>query len=273
MAELNAPAANLSMDRLDARHIDFAYRGRPVLVGAFLSVTQGEVVALLGKNGAGKSTLLKILLGLLRPLRGLVALSDQPVHSLPRRVFSSRVAYVPQTHQAPFPYTVRDVVKLGRLPATGLTGSLGSHDLDMIEQALERLAIRHLEDRIYTDLSGGERQLVLIARALAQGSRLLIMDEPSSGLDYGRQVHLLETLRDLARTGYGILFTTHHPDHALLAAHRTCVMVDGRIEAAGPSHEVVTPALLQRLYDVQVESGILPSGRPCFSPLMQGIAP
>lgn len=249
-----------------ARGLRYAWRGRPVLNGVDLRVGTGEVVSLLGANGAGKSTLLRLLLGLLRPAAGDVHLDGTPIASIPRRLLAHQLAYVPQVHASPFPYLVRDVVLLGRLPHAGLTGRIGPADRQAADAALARLGIEHLTERPYTEISGGERQLVLIARALAQGARLLVMDEPTGGLDYGNQLRLLELLRSLAADGFGVLKTTHHPDHVLHGSHRVTILRDGRIAADGAPAEILTRPLMRSLYDVDVEPHRLADGRLVFVP-------
>lgn len=251
---------------LQARDIHQAYRGKAVLHGACLHLGPGEVVSLLGANGAGKSTLLRILLGLLPPTCGEVSLAGRLLADYPRRELARQVAYVPQVHSTPFPYTVRQIVSMGRLPSAGLFAAPGRDDRTVVDRVLERLAIVHLAERPYTEISGGERQLALIARALAQGSRLLVMDEPASGLDYGNQISLLDLLRSLAAEGYGILKTTHHPDHALAGSHRVAILQDGRIVANGPPDEVMTAALLSDLYGVAIAPTRLPDGRLVILP-------
>lgn len=255
---------------LTARDLHFAYHGRLVIAGAGLSVRPGEVTALLGANGAGKSTLLRLLLGLVRPHKGEVALDGRALDGWSRRELAQRLAYVPQVHATPFPYTVEQVALLGRLAGNGLFGAASAEDRDQVADTLTRLGIARLARRPYTEISGGERQLVLIARALVQGARLLVMDEPVSGLDYGHQMRLLERLRNLADEGYGILKTTHYPDHALLAAHRVAVMMDGRIVASGLPAEVITPALIRRLYQLEVAVGRGPGGESTLHPLGLG---
>lgn len=239
---------------LAAIDLHFAYRGRQVLTGASLSLQSGDVVSLLGTNGAGKSTLLRLLLGFNAPHQGEVLLAGKPLHSYPRRKIARHIAYVPQVHVTPFPYLVREVVLLGRLPATGLSRAPSRADYEIAGTVLERLGIPHLAGRAYTEISGGERQLTLIARALAQGARTLVLDEPMNGLDYGHQLRLIERLRGLAAEGYAVLKTTHHPEHALLASTRVALLCDGRIEADGPPARVVTPAAIERLYGVRVEA-------------------
>ncbi|THF63955.1 ABC transporter ATP-binding protein [Pseudothauera nasutitermitis] len=236
-----------------ARDIHFAYHGRPVLAGASLALAAGERVCLLGANGAGKSTLLRILLGLQRPDRGSVTVDGTALAGWHRRQLARRVAYVPQVHVAPFPYTVRQVALMGRLPATGLLKAPGAADRACVGDILEHLGIAHLAERAYTEISGGERQLTLIARALAQEALLLVMDEPLAGLDYGNQVRLLERLEGLTGEGYGVLMTTHDPNQPLTGSQRVALLIDGRIAADGHPHEVLTPEAIHRLYGVRVE--------------------
>lgn len=239
---------------LRARDLHFAFRQRLVLSGVNLSLATGEVVSLLGANGAGKSTLLRLLLGLLHPASGEVLLDGQTMDSWPRQQIACRLAYVPQVHVTPFPYTVREIILLGRLPAGSLFRAPSRADHEAVDEVLEHLGIAPLATRPYTEISGGERQLALIGRALAQGARLLIMDEPATGLDYGHQLRLLDRLSMLAEEGYGVLMTTHHPEHALIASTRVLLMRDGRIEADGRPEEVVTAETIHRLYGVHVDA-------------------
>lgn len=256
---------------LAARGIHFAYRGRTVLAGADLGLAPGELVCLLGGNGAGKSTLLRIMLGLLHPRAGEVRVDGQPLSLLARRALACRTAYVPQVHAAPFPYTVREVVTMGRLPARGLFRAPGGRDREVVERVLEHLDIGHLAARPYTEVSGGERQLALIARALAQEASLLIMDEPLAGLDYGHQVRLLARLEGLAAEGYGVLMTTHDPDQPLSGCDRVALLKDGRIAGDGPPGEVLTPDAIRMLYGVPVALVRDAEGRSiAFRPLEHG---
>lgn len=256
----------MSTPSLCASSIHHAYRGRKVLHGASLHLAPGQVLSLLGANGAGKSTLLRIALGLLRPQSGEVHLGDRPLSDYPRSELARHLAYVPQVHATPFPYSVRQVVLMGRLPAIGMFGAPGRQDQAIAEQAMDRLGISALAERPYTEVSGGERQLALIARALAQGSRLLILDEPASGLDYGNQIALLELLRCLAADGYGILKTTHHPDHVLASSDRVAILKDGTIIADGKPAEVMSASLLSGLYGVAIAPTRLPDGRTVILP-------
>ncbi len=259
MSATAAPATPAFELRAEGLH--FAYNGRAVLRGASLAIRPGEIVSLLGANGAGKTTLLRLLLGLMRPTVGSVSLNGQPLARYRRRELAHLLAYVPQTHVTPFPYSVAEVALLGRLPHSGLARSPGRRDREVVREMLGRLGIAHLAERPYTEISGGERQLTLIARALAQGARLLIMDEPVSGLDYGNQLRFLAHLRTLAAEGYSVVKATHHPEHALLAATRVALLCDGAVVRDGPPAEVVNPATIRQLYGVEVTAFHAPDGQ------------
>jgi iron complex transport system ATP-binding protein len=160
------------------------------------------------------------------------------------------MAYVPQVHVPPFPYTVADIVRLGRLPHHGVFGAPGAADRRCVAESIEQMGLSALAQRPYTEISGGERQLVLIARALAQGARYLILDEPAGGLDYGNQFRLLSRLQSLGGAGFGVLFTTHHPDHALQAAQHVVLLREGRIVSAGDPQILLTSAAIADLYSI-----------------------
>lgn len=247
--------------RLRAEGVGFDYGRTRILDDAHLDLAAGEVLALLGRNGAGKSTLLRLLLGLLRPGQGRIVLDGRDLISWQRRLVASELAYVPQHHAPPFPYLLRDLVLMGRLPANGWFSAPRRQDRDRADDLLDRFGISHLAARPCTEISGGERQLALLARALIQGARILILDEPMTGLDFGRQCQLLAHLGALAREGHAILMTTHHPEQALAAASRVAVLAGGRIIADGPPSAIMTPALIQRLYGVPVAAIPGPDGR------------
>jgi iron complex transport system ATP-binding protein len=250
--------------------VDLAFDrdARKVLDGASLAVGAGEVVALLGANGSGKTTLLRLLMGFLRPARGRVFLDGTALETLGRRAIAQKIAYVAQIHAAPFPYLVRDVVALGLLPRTGWFGAARAADAESVDEVMARLKISHLADRPYTEISGGERQLALVGRALAQGAEILVLDEPMTGLDYGAQLRLIALLRALAAEGRGIVMSTHHPEHAHWACDRVALLEQGRIGAEGPPGQVLTTAAIERLYGVKVEALESDAGRKAFAPLV-----
>ena len=253
------------LTELRANDVFYAYKGHSVLRGVSLSIKQGELVSLLGKNGAGKTTLLKLLQGFLKPSNGQILLNGMPLAHFSRRELAQHIAYVPQSHIPPFPYLVEEVVMLGRIPYSGTFRAPTQEDKHAVSAALFQLQIHHLAHRAYTELSGGERQLVLIARALAQGARIFIMDEPITGLDYGNQFRLLDTLQMLVSSGFGILMTTHHPEHALRASTQVALLIDGKIDQKDSPESVITPSTIKQLYDVSVET-IHAAGHTLFVP-------
>lgn len=240
------------MTLLRADQLSFRIGARQVLDDISLSIHAGDNIALLGANGAGKSTLLRLLLGLLEPATGQVLLDDQPLPRLSRRDIARQIAYVPQTHVPSFPFSVAQIVAQGRLPVTGLGHAPGIADEEAVKNALIELDIEHLYARAYTELSGGERQLVLIARAMVQRARLIILDEPVTGLDYGHQLRLLALLQRLAQQGLCILSSSHRPEQALACANRVLVLHEGRLIADGVPHDVIDSDLMGRLYHVAV---------------------
>jgi iron complex transport system ATP-binding protein len=224
-----------------------------ILDDVSLSVAAGEIVSLLGVNGAGKSTLLRILLGLLPADSGTVLLNGTPISKQRRKAVARCVAYVPQVPLAHFPYTVAQIVALGRVPHLGLGRKLRTADHTAIDSALMRLDIAHLAARNYMALSGGERQRVLLARALAQQARIVVMDEPLTGLDYGHQLRMLSLLAELAAQGYAILSTTHRPEDAFHGATRAVLLERGRVVADGAPRDVLDAAAISALYGVAVD--------------------
>ncbi|MBN9463205.1 MAG: ABC transporter ATP-binding protein [Burkholderiales bacterium] len=250
---------------IEARAVAFAYGGRRILEDVSLSLAAGEVVSLLGPNGAGKSTLLRLLLGMLRPDAGEILLEGRPLSAVPLRERAGIVAYVPQIHQVTFPFRAEDVVLMGRLPRKSLLAAYDAEDRRLAREALRRLSIEHLAGSPYHRLSGGERQLVLIARALAQGARYFVMDEPVGGLDFGNQIRLLDRIRRMADEGFGFVKSTHFPDHALHVSDRALLLHDGKLCASGAPAAVITAENIRRLYGVEVDVLNLPR-RPVVLP-------
>jgi iron complex transport system ATP-binding protein len=233
------------------------------------SLADGEVMCVLGPNGGGKTTLFRTLLGLLEPHGGGVRLGSEELKTLSRPEIARRIGYVPQGHAGYFAFTVREFVLMGRTAHLGAFAAPGPTDRRVAEEVLATLEIGHLAERPVTEVSGGERQLALVARALAQKPRLLVMDEPTASLDFGNQVRVLRTISSLAASGISILFATHAPDQAFLAAGRVLLLAEGRALAIGAPHEVIRGDTLERLYGVQVQVLPLPGGGHTCLPAMR----
>lgn len=239
---------------LEIEALQCGYHRRPVIGDLNFSLRGGDLLCLLGPNGVGKTTLFKTVLGLLPALGGQVRLDGRPIGDWPRRLLAQSIGYVPQAHAAPFPFLVEDVVAMGRTAHLGLHGAPGRADHEIAANALRTLGLEALARSRYTEISGGQRQLVLIARALAQQPRLLVMDEPTSNLDYGNQLKVLAHVRRIVdEQGIGVMLTTHHPNHALLYASQVLALDAERSATLGTPHEVITEAYLRRTYGVEAE--------------------
>jgi iron complex transport system ATP-binding protein len=238
--------------RLEVRNLSFAYGDRQVLEEISFSLGQGELLGMLGPNGSGKSTLFRCILGLEKKHSGQVLLDGEGIETKSPGELARSVAYVPQTHYPSFNYSVLDMVLMGTAAGLRAWSLPGKKQRRTAEEALERLGIAHLRLRDFRRLSGGERQLVLIARALAQEAGLLVMDEPTANLDYGNQLKVLFQIKDLSGQGYSIILSTHNPDHAFLFTGRVLALHHRRIAAAGPPSEVLTADLIAELYGVRV---------------------
>ncbi|TQV77827.1 ABC transporter ATP-binding protein [Denitrobaculum tricleocarpae] len=250
--------------KLDVSDLAFGYPGFPVGQDVSLHLEAGEVLCLLGPNGCGKTTLFKTVMGLLPPRGGRIAIGGRAMESLARPELARLMAYVPQAHAPVFPYSVHDMVLMGRTAHRGLFAAPSKGDHEAALAALEQLEIADLATRDYTRLSGGQRQLVLIARALAQESPFILLDEPTASLDFGNQLMVLEQVRRLAADGKGIVMSTHDPDHAFACGTRALAMKDGRTLANGPVAETLTGEVLSSLYDVPVEILLAGERRICL---------
>jgi iron complex transport system ATP-binding protein len=237
--------------RLEAAGVRFAYRkGEDVLRGVSFAVEEGEVLFVLGPNGCGKTTLLECLAGIRRPTAGAVLLDGADVHVLAARERARRIGLVPQLHEPAFPYTVLEMVLLGRAPCLRTLARPGPEDRREAERALEAVGIAPLSDRSFTTLSGGERQLALVARGLAQGARVLLLDEPDAHLDPFYQGRVLGVARELSRAGASVVLSTHDPTSALSHADRVLFLVRGTASPVAAPVEAITGATLEAAYGV-----------------------
>ncbi|POX63004.1 ABC transporter ATP-binding protein [Streptomyces sp. Ru62] len=231
--------------RLDIDQVTIEAAGTRLVDRIRLAVDSGTFVGLVGPNGSGKSTLLRTVYRALRPTAGTVRLDGDDLHALDPRAAARALAALPQESSAEFDFTVAEVVAMGRLPHRGRTAA---SDREICARAMDRTGVAHLADRGFSGLSGGEKQRVLIARALAQQPRVLVLDEPTNHLDIAHQLDVLSLVRD---SGLTVLAALH--DLNLAAAHCDVLYVidEGRIVAAGPPHEVLRPALLAEVFGVR----------------------
>ncbi len=249
--------------QLKATNIHCGYNQKMVLRGVDLSVNTGEILCILGPNGSGKSTLFKAILGLIRIREGKVVFNNQSLLKMSRLQMAKIIGYVPQTHDPPFPFKVKDVLLIGRTAYIGTFSSPNDEDYEVVEEVAASLKIEHLYEKSYTQLSGGERQLVLIARALAQRPKVLVMDEPTASLDYGNQLMVLEHVQKLTAFGLAVIMISHMPEHALHYSNRVVLLKGGRIYGDGTPEEIVTEDNMKLLYgiDTKIAAVTLNSGR------------
>jgi iron complex transport system ATP-binding protein len=253
------------MSLLCAESLAIGYGRRQIAGGLALRLEAGGVTCLLGPNGVGKTTLFKTLLGLLPPLAGVIRLGGDDMARLPRATIARRLAYVPQSYAADFSFTVLDLVAMGRTAYLGAFATPGRRDLEISMTALEMLGIAGLAHRDAGLLSGGERQLALIARALAQQAPVVVMDEPTASLDLGNRVRVLDRIGRLAGEGLAVLLSTHEPEHALALADQVAVLGrDGRFDVGVPE-TILTSERLSGLYGVALQVECTASGRKVVS--------
>lgn len=222
------------------KHIDF-------------TLQNGEILCVLGPNGCGKTTLVKTLLGVLPPIDGSLTVDGSDITAWSAKRLSQSIAYIAQNHDRPFPYEVRDVIMMGRVGRLPQGGKPSEKDYNLVENAMEELGIRHLRNKPYVDISGGELQMVMFARALVQEPQIIVMDEPTAALDYGNAVKVIEKVRDLADEGFGIVMITHNPDHAFMTGANVALFKRQKPMEFGPASEVITRENIQEAYGINVK--------------------
>lgn len=238
--------------KLELSSVECGYGRKIVVNGISFAVSSGEILCILGPNGVGKTTLFKSLLGFLNLRAGDILADGESVRGWSRKRFARSIGYVPQAHNTPFPFTVSDVILMGRTAYFGTFSTPSKEDRKIAEQMLEALEIENLRDRLFTELSGGERQMVLIARALAQKPKILVMDEPTSNLDFGNQIRVLRRIKMLSQNGLGVVMTSHFPDHAFLCSSRVALLRRGGFQIGAPD-EIVTEENLRDIYGISVK--------------------
>ena len=238
---------------IEVQNLSFSYGDRPVLHDISFRVEKGEFLSILGPNGVGKSTLFRCVLGLLSGYTGQVLVDGADSRSFTVREAAKHIAYIPQSSHPIFNYSVFDIVLMGRTSGLSTFRSPKKQDTELCRWALEKVGIPHLSDRCFHRLSGGEQQLVLIARALVQKAPILMLDEPTASLDFGNQLLVLEQCRNLAREGYTVIQTTHNPEQSYQYSDRILTLQQGRVLAEGTPKEVLTEKTIRALYGVEVD--------------------
>jgi len=247
----------MSAPRLAVEDLSYGYPGRDVGQHLSFTVAAGEILCVLGRNGEGKSTLFKTVLGLLPPRAGAVRVDGEPISGWSPRRRALAFGYVPQNSAGAFPFKVAELVLMGRTAHRGVFAAPSAADRRAADEAIAAFGIEHLAQREWSRVSGGERQLALVARATAQEPRILVLDEPTASLDFGNQVRVLDAVRSLAETrGLSVLLSTHHPEQAFACADRVAVLAGGELLRIGVPADVITPETLRACYSVDV--AILP---------------
>ena len=238
---------------ISVKNISFSYRDNEVLKGISFDAEAGEFISVLGPNGVGKSTLFKCILKLLEPNSGEIYIDGNPIMDMKPADIAKQIAYIPQYNSPAFNFSVLEMVLMGTTAQIGRFEVPKEKQLNAAKDAIAKLGITHLQDRGYANISGGERQLTLIARAIAQQAKILVMDEPSASLDFGNKIRLMKTIKGLAKMGYIIIQSTHDPEQAYFYSDKILAMHDGKVIAFGKPSEVVDDKLISTLYNLDVD--------------------
>ena len=238
---------------LKVAQLDFSFGKRRILKDISFEVSSGQFLSILGPNGVGKSTLFRCILNLLSPCAGTITVDGEEVSRMSAQKLARLIAYIPQFHNPAFNFSVLDMVLMGTAAQVGSLSSPGREQQDLARSALARLQIEHLAEQPYGFCSGGEKQLCLLARAIAQQAKILVLDEPSASLDFGNRIRVMQTVRSLTAEGYTVVQTTHDPEQAYLYSDQILALHDGQVLAWGTPKEVMTAPLMSKLYGISVE--------------------
>lgn len=231
----------------------FSYGNGNIFEDINFEVEKGDVFCILGANGTGKTTLIKCLNGLMKLNSGKVLLEGQDIYSLNHSDIAKNIGYIPQMHNSTFPFTILDVVLMGRAPHIDIFSSPSKKDIKIAEASLKSLNIYHMKDKPYTEISGGEQQLVFIARVLTQEPSLLLLDEPTSHLDFGNQIRTLNIIEKLATDGLSVIMSSHFPDHAFISANKVAIMKGREFIDIGSPEDVITEENMKKAYGIKVK--------------------
>lgn len=244
---------------IKVENLTFSYKNVDVLKGINFEVNEGEMLHVLGRNGAGKTTMFRCILNLLHGYQGKILVDGEDISNMKTVDIAKKIAYIPQSHSPTFNYSVIDTVLMGMASFIPSISSPKEEHKKEALSILESLGISHLAYRGYAQISGGERQLVLIARALAQKSKILIMDEPTANLDYTHQVCTMRKIRNLSKQGYLVILSTHNPEQALMYASKVIVIKDGRVNKIGIPNDVITQDMIKEIYNLEVNLVDIPN--------------
>jgi len=232
----------------------FSYDGQHnIFENINFSVEKGDVFCILGPNGTGKTTLIKCINGLMKLSSGKILFHEKNIYSLSKTEIAKNIGYIPQIHNSTFPFSVLDVVLMGRSPHLDMFASPGEKDIKIAEKSLKTLKIIHMRDVPYTEISGGEQQLVFLARILTQKPSILLLDEPTSHLDFGNQMRTLNIIEKLAKSGLSIVMSSHFPDQAFISANKVALMKGKSFIDIGSPEEVITKENMEEIYDIKVK--------------------
>ena len=238
---------------LEIDHIYGGYGNGDIVKDISCHADQGEILCLVGPNGCGKTTLFRLILGSLPLSAGNVRIDGQNTKDLSPKELAGLIAYIPQYHTPVYAYTVLDIVIMGRTSHFSAFEAPKTIDRETAFAALEKVNALHLANKKYTALSGGQRQLILIARAICQSAKVFVMDEPASNLDYANHQLLMEVIADLAKKGYCIVMSTHSPEHPVSIGSKVLLMKNGTVAGFGPPARVITPENLQSVYGIEMD--------------------
>lgn len=257
------------MSILEVKKASYAYENSDnVFEDVNLTVDEGDVVCILGSNGCGKTTLIKCLNRLHELKEGAVYINGEDIKTIDQRTIARNIGYIPQGHVSTFAFTVFDVVLMGRTPHIDYLDSPGKEDYRITEEALKKFGISHLKNKPYTSLSGGEQQLVFFARVIAQEPRILLLDEPTSHLDFGNQLKTLNIISKLSKEGISIVMTSHYPDHAFISATKVALMKDHRFLGIDSPENIITKENMENIYGINVEIMNINQNRKICVPIL-----
>lgn len=238
---------------LELENVYGGYNRGDIIRGVTCSAGKGEILCLLGPNGCGKTTLFRLILGTLPISAGKIKIEVRDISTLSQKEMAKLIAYIPQAHTPIYAYTVLDVVVMGRASHFSAFDTPSEVDRVAAFEALELIHASHLANHKYTALSGGQRQLVLIARAICQSAKIFVMDEPGANLDYANHQLLMDIIVDLSKKGYCVIMSTHSPEHPASIGHKVLLMKDGRVSSFGRPDEVITPNNLETVYGIEMD--------------------